>query len=219
MFDSKLQVLVLGLAAGTAFGAGVSYSLVVNGQAVQDKAIVVGGKTYVPLEALKAAGVGVSVSGSTLSLTLPGAQGQGGANQVAALEGCVNEWLFNGIWRFRVLSLEPLPAGGRGGWKARVELRNGTTANGAALAGTGWQGLMLVLDDGNTLESQYVEMRDKPFAQGTGLVQEAVFYSDDTAKTPTKLLLLLDPKKMNTSLKIRYSVADPSFRVRLDCRK
>lgn len=204
------------LALALAQAAQKTYRLLINGKAASTPAIVVGGKTYVPLEALKAAGVGVSLSGSTLSLTL---QGQGGANQVAALEGCMNEWLFNGIWRFRVLSLEPLPAGGRGGWRAKVELRNGTTANGAALAGTGWQGLMLVLDDGNTLESQYVEMRDKPFAQGTGLVQEAVFYSDDTAKTPTKLLLLLDPKKMNTSLKIRYSVADPSFRVRLDCRK
>ncbi|RIH83574.1 hypothetical protein Mterra_02231 [Calidithermus terrae] len=217
---SKLKLAaVLVFALGLVWAA-TNYRLVINGKPASTPAIVVGGKTYVPLEALKAAGVGVSVSGSTLSLTLPGArQGQGGANQVAALEGCVNEWLFNGIWRFRVLSLEPLPAGGRGGWRAKVELRNGTTANGAALAGTGWQGLMLVLDDGNTLESQYVEMRDKPFAQGTGLVQEAVFYSDDTAKTPTKLLLLLDPKKMNTSLKIRYSVADPSFRVRLDCRK
>lgn len=216
---SKLKFAALAVLALGVVLAATNYRLVINGKAASTPAIVVGGKTYVPLEALKAAGVGVSVSGSTLSLTLPGAQGQGGANQVAALEGCVNEWLFNGIWRFRVLSLEPLPAGGRGGRKARVELRNGTTANGAALAGTGWQGLMLVLDDGNTLESQYVEMRDKPFAQGTGLVQEAVFYSDDTAKTPTKLLLLLDPKKMNTSLKIRYSVADPSFRVRLDCRK
>ncbi|WP_027891569.1 hypothetical protein [Calidithermus chliarophilus] len=216
---SKLKFAALAVLALGVVLAATNYRLVINGKAASTPAIVVGGKTYVPLEALKAAGVGVSVSGSTLSLTLPGAQGQGGANQVAALEGCVNEWLFNGIWRFRVLSLEPLPAGGRGGWKARVELRNGTTANSAALAGTGWQGLMLVLDDGNTLESQYVEMRDKPFAQGTGLVQEAVFYSDDTAKTPTKLLLLLDPKKMNTSLKIRYSVADPSFRVRLDCRK
>jgi hypothetical protein len=217
---SKLKLAALAVLALGVVLAATNYRLVINGEPASTPAIVVGGKTYIPLEALKAAGVGVSVSGSTLSLTLPGAQqGQGGANQIAALEGCVNEWLFNGIWRFRVLSLEPLPAGGRGGWKAKVELRNGTTANGAALAGTGWQGLMLVLDDGNTLESQYVEMRDKPFAQGTGLVQEAVFYSNDTAKTPTKLLLLLDPKKMNTSLKIRYSVPNPSFRVRLDCRK
>ncbi len=163
--------------------------------------------------------MGVSLSGSTLSLTLPGPpQAQGGANQVAALEGCLNEWLFNGIWRFRVLSVEPLPAGGREGWKAKVELRNGTNVNGAALAGTGWQGLLLVLDNGNTIESGYVQMRDKPFAQGTGMVQEAVFYSKETDRTPTKLLLLLNPKRMLTTLPVRYTVPDPSFRVRLDCR-
>ncbi|PZA06202.1 MULTISPECIES: hypothetical protein [unclassified Meiothermus] len=217
---SKLKLAALAVLALGAGLAATNYRLVINGKASSTPAIVVGGKTYVPLEALKAAGVSVSVSGSTLSLTLPGApQAQGGANQVAALEGCVNEWLFNGIWRFRVLSVEPLPAGGRGGWKAMVELRNGTTANGAALAGTGWQGLLLALDNGNTIESGYVQMRDKPFAPGTGMVQEAVFYSEETDKTPTKLLLLLDPNKMNTSLKIRYSVADPSFRVRLDCRR
>ncbi|RIH85348.1 hypothetical protein Mlute_01594 [Meiothermus luteus] len=196
-----------------------TYRLIINGQAASGQAVVVGGKTYVSLDALKAAGVGVSLSGSTLSLTLPGPpQAQGGANQVAALEGCLNEWLFNGIWRFRVLSVEPLPAGGREGWKAKVELRNGTNVNGAALAGTGWQGLLLVLDNGNTIESGYVQMRDKPFAQGTGMVQEAVFYSKETDRTPTKLLLLLNPKRMLTTLPVRYTVPDPSFRVRLDCR-
>ncbi|GIW34826.1 hypothetical protein [Meiothermus sp.] len=197
-----------------------TYRLLINSKAASAPAIVVGGKTYVPLDALRAAGVGVSLSGATLSLTLPSTPtAQGGANQIAALEGCQNEWLFNGIWRFRVLSLEPLPAEGRRGWKARLELRNGTTANGAALAGTGWQGLRLVLDNGNTIESQYLEMRDKPFAQGTSMVEEALFYSDEIERTPTKLLLLLDANKMLTSLKIRYTVPDPSFRVRLECRK
>lgn len=62
-------------------------------------------------------------------------------------------------------------------------------------------------------------MRDKPFAQGTGMVEEALFYSDETERTPTKLLLLLDANKMLTSLNIRYTVPDPSFRVRLECRK
>lgn len=104
----------------------------------------------------------------------------------------------------------------RSWWKP---LRNGTTANGAALAGTGWQGLRLVLDNGNTIASQYVQMREKPFAQGTGMVEEALFYSDETERTPTKLLLLLDANKMLTSLNIRYTVPDPSFRVRLECRK
>ncbi|WP_158539619.1 hypothetical protein [Meiothermus sp. QL-1] len=208
------------LALALAQAAQKTYRLLINGQAAGAPAIVVGGKTYVPLDALRAAGVGVSLSGATLSLTLPSTPvAQGGANQIAALEGCMNEWLFNGIWRFRVLSLEPLPAEGRRGWKAMLELRNGTTANGAALASTGWQGLKLVLDNGNTIESRYVEMRDKPFAQGTGMVQEALFYSNETERTPTKLLLLLDANKMLTSLKIRYTVPDPSFRVRLDCRK
>lgn len=193
--------------------------LLVNGKPASSPALVVGGKTYIPLEALKAAGVKASLQGSTLSLSLPLVQG--GAEQVAALEGCLNEWLFNGIWRFRVLAVEPLA--GEPGFRARVELRNGTPANGAALSGTGFEGLFLALEDGRTIRavSDAVELRDNPFPPGAGMVYEALFYPEaqDVGKAPSKLLLILDPKRMLTSLDIRYTVPDPSFRVRLDCRK
>lgn len=218
----KKLILILGLALGTlvlAQAVQKAYKLVINGKAASGQAIVVSGKTYVSLDALKAAGVGSSLSGSTLSLSLPGAQvAQGGSNQNAAVEGCMNEWLFNGLWRFRVMSVQP--SSDPSGWKATVEIRNGSKADGIALAGTGWGGMRIILDDGNAVEvlSDAVDVRDQGFLQGAGKTITLAFPSEDTSKTPKKLFLLLDPKGLaGTSL--RYSVADPSFRVKLDCQK
>jgi len=218
----KKLILVVGLilvALALAQAVQKAYRLVINGKATSAQAIVVSGKTYVSLDALKAAGVGSSLSGTTLSLTLPGAQvAQGGANQNAAVEGCLNEWLFNGLWRFRVMSVEP--STDPTGWKAAIEIRNGSKADGIALAGTGWGGMRIILEDGNPVEarSDAVDIRDQGFLQGAGKTITIVFPSEDTSKTPQKLFLLLDPKGLaGTSL--RYGVADPSFRVKLDCKK
>ncbi|MCX7782315.1 MAG: hypothetical protein N2318_01575 [Meiothermus sp.] len=196
-----------------------TYRLLINGKAASGQAVVVGGKTYVSLEALKAAGVRASLSGTTLSLTLPSAPVvQGGANQNAAVEGCLNEWLFNGLWRFRVMSVQP--STDPPGWKATFEVRNGSKADGIALAGTGWGGMRIVLNDGNAVEAQSdaVDIRDQGFLQGAGKSITIAFPSEETGKTPAKLFLLLDPRGL-AGTTLRYSVADPSFRVRLDCRK
>ncbi len=218
----KKLLIIMAIAVGAlvvAQAAQRTYRLIINAKAQSTPAIVVGGKTYVPLDALRASGVGVSLSGSTLTLTLPSASTtQGGANQNAAVEGCLNEWLFNGLWRFRVTSVQP--STDPQGWKATVEVRNGSRADGLALAGTGWGGMRIILNDGNPVEvlSDAVEVRDQPFLQGAGKTLTLAFPSEETSKTPSKLFLLLDPKGLaGTSL--RYTVPDPSFRVRLDCRK
>ena len=82
-----------------------------------------GGKTYVPLSALQSLGIQVSTGSGVTSLTggkavaaAPGTttaastpnNGAGGANQKASVTGCVNEWLFNGVWRMRVTKVEPV---------------------------------------------------------------------------------------------------------------
>ena len=61
MFNSNIRNIVFAVAVlGLAVAAGSSYSLVVNGQVSSEKAIVVGGKTYVPLSVLKSFGVSSS---------------------------------------------------------------------------------------------------------------------------------------------------------------
>ncbi|HWA84352.1 MAG TPA: hypothetical protein VG820_12990, partial [Fimbriimonadaceae bacterium] len=132
-----------------------------------------------------------------------------------------NEWLFDGVWRFRVTSIKQID-GDPKGWNVDVELRNGTKADNIALGGTGFESLNLVLSDG-TLVPPYniTDIRDVGFAQGAGKNLTLTFNVDDIGnRKPEKLLLLIKPeddlvKYMRDSMKIAYTTKDPSFRVKL----
>jgi hypothetical protein len=206
----------LGLAAVAL--AQTTYQLVINGKPSSGTAIVVKGETYVPLKALQAAGVKANVSGGKLSLSFGP---EGGANQSGALEGGINDWLFNGVWRFQVLSVSPLQED-RTGWQVRVELRNGTKADNIALSGTGLHAVNLVLSDGKVITPYNItEISDAPFPQGGGKTITLTFYEDEIGdRKAEKLLVLIKPdsdlvKYMKDSMKLSYSTADPSFRVKL----
>jgi hypothetical protein len=219
----KHQWLIGLLALGTmAFAQSVAYKLSINGKSYSSNAIVVKGETFVPLKALQAAGVRSSLAGGVLTLTLPGgsgAQATGGANQVAALEGCLNEWLFNGIWRIRVTNPQAM-TGDRNGMTFRFEFRNGTKESGFAPSGTGWGGLQLALDDGTTVGAANVnDITDPPYLSGGSHAQTIEFFWDDTQRTPSKLIVLFNPKQMNTSANVKFSVPDPSLRIKTDCQK
>ncbi|MER3556164.1 MAG: hypothetical protein C4331_17970 [Meiothermus sp.] len=240
MFDSKLQVLVLGLAAGTALGAGVSYSLVVNGQAVGEKAIVVGGKTYVPLSVLKGLGVAYSLKGNTLTLgkaAAPAAnQTPGGTEQRASLEGCLGETLFNGVWRFKVTKVEPIvrDAGTPAetpGWGVTVELRSGAKEMvQPVFTGVRDEGIQVAFDDAQTLTADSLDVQKLTYANlppgGVVTHQLQFWYRYDTPKdqikTPVKLLFEINTKGFENGIRASgagYTTPTPSFRVRLDCQK
>lgn len=241
MSDSKLRVLVLGLAAGTALGAGVSYSLVVNGQAVGEKAIVVGGKTYVPLSVLKGLGVAYSLKGNTLTLgkaaAAPAAnQTPGGAEQRASLEGCLGETLFNGVWRFKVTRVEPIvrDAGTpieTPGWGVTVELRSGAKANvQPVFTGVRDQGIQIAFADAQTLTADALDVQKLTYANlppgGVVTHQLKFWYTYDTPKErirpPAKLLFEINTKGFENGIRASgagYTTPTPSFRVRLDCQK
>lgn len=207
LLPALLLVTPLALAAAT-------YTVQWNGRAVPGGAIVQGGKTYVSADALKAAGIAVTLRGTVVSLAPIG-----GANQVAALEGCLGEWLFNGIWRVRVTDARPLP-GDRHGYAYRFEFRNGTTASGFAPSGTGWGGIQLALDDGTTAGAENVnEVSDPPYLPGGSHAQVINFYWEDKARTPQKLVVLFNPGEMNTAMPVKFSVADPSLRIKTTCQK
>ncbi|MFC4637331.1 hypothetical protein [Deinococcus hohokamensis] len=201
-----------------------SWTVVINGRAAPSRAIVVGGKTYVPLDALRAAGVSAATSGGTLNLTLPGsAQAPGGTNQAAAVEGCVGEQLFNGVLRLRVQKVEDL---GRQ-WGVTLEVRNGTSKRVSTTGATGLdiysEELSLTLTDGNTLtqssagDAWSLAIR-QALPPGGGFVVRKDFEKRGEGR-PLKLVLLLDPRAKGRDTALRYTVADPSFRVRLDCQR
>ncbi|HTQ11733.1 MAG TPA: hypothetical protein VMI31_16855 [Fimbriimonadaceae bacterium] len=213
-----LWILAGGLAlSALVVGAQSAYRIVINGKSVEGSAIVVKGQTYVPLKALQGAGVKASASGDTLSLTL---SPMGGANQNNGVEGGLNEWLFNGVWRFRVTSAAKSADGSS--FVVGVELRNGTQTDQLALSGTGFDSLKLVLSDGTMLDPYNItDLRDKGLPQGGAVTVDLQFPMDSIGdKKPDRLLLILKPdddlkKYMRDNLKASYSVPDPSFRVKL----
>jgi hypothetical protein len=216
----KYKWLVTLLAFGTmAFAQTVAYKLSINGKSYSSGAVVVRGETFVPLKALQAVGVRSSLAGGVLTLILPGAQAAGGANQVAALEGCLNEWVFNGIWRIRVTDPQAM-TGDRNGMTYRFEFRNGTKTSGFAPSGTGWGGIQLALDDGTVVGAVNTnDVRDPPYLSGGSHAQTIEFLWQDTNRTPSKLIVLFNPKEMNTSVNVKFGVPDPSLRIRTDCSK
>jgi hypothetical protein len=218
-----LMVAVLGLVLAQAVQR--QLNLVINGQASNAKAIVVNGQSYVPVSALQALGITTSLSGSTLNLSN---QAAGGANQRASLEGCLNEWLFNGIWRARVTKVEAIEVFGLKGWGVTLEMRNGTnrTLEPGQTGVRDSSGLSLVFADGSTaninasaLSREYEgELRYKQIPQGAAVIYQIKF---DTAKAeaPTKLLLEIDPSRLQRDLGVSYSTPAPSLRFKLDCTK
>ncbi len=232
----RLMASTAALLTSLALAAGLNYSVVVNGQVAPDQAIVVGGKTYVPLSALKLLGVQTSLRGNTLTLGAQGAPtaAPGGANQRASLEGCVGETLFNGVWRFTVRKVEAIGADvGLGpGWGVTVELRNGTTTK-TSLLDTGLTSIDLVQPDGNTFVFEE-RTAEEPFlykavTQAGGVTYQLRFHVQDaraeaaSVPRPTKLTVQIDPKRLTAGYliagKVAYSTPTPSFRVNLDCQK
>lgn len=227
---------VLMLVLAVAYAAQTAYKLVINGKSVSGQAIVVGGQTYVPLAALKAAGVSSNLASGTLSLTLPGASpatagntATGGANQINALEGCIGQTLFNGVWRFKVTKLEQGEVDGKPGWLMGIEMRNGVTkplspyASGFSNTNDSYS---WATADGNTgVWKTYYILNDlvaKDIPQGGMFTYQFKIFPDPAAtedqlkNPPTKFILRIDPKRLGFK---EYTVPDPSFRIDLTCNK
>jgi len=232
--------LALGL-AGTAFAATPTLRLTLNGAASPETAIVVNGKTYVPVSALNRLGVKTATAGGVLSLSTgtaapATANGAGGAAQKASVSGCMNEYLFNGIWRFRVLSVSVTSDPGQDAYPyydVKAELKNGTTKTIEPL-GTGIpqdNAVSLTFGDGNSMAYSYGGAWQKKVysdvLQGTGFVFDFAFRPEIGSATregllankPQKLLFEVDPAKLDKNLKVGFTVPDPSFRVDLTCSR
>lgn len=157
----------------------------------------------------------------------------GGATQRRAVEGCLNQWLFDGIWRFRVTKVEAInPDGLRPGYGVAVEVRNGARATLTPIfTGADAQAIQLQLDDGNTLDAKATtgaaliaqKITYKELIQAAGVAIELQFLGDvmakpESLKKPLKLVFPIDPKVERAHPKLpQYAAGDPSFRVDLTC--
>ncbi|THF70335.1 hypothetical protein E7T06_07635 [Deinococcus sp. Arct2-2] len=162
-----------------------------------------------------------------------GATAAGGANQKASVSGCVNEWLFNGIWRMRVTKVQPVVDKDYGdGWGVSVEIKNGTTQT-LTLdnAGIYYNGAVnLAFADGDTWAKSWREgWQGKTYTkltQGAGMVYtfkifpESKLSAAEVQAMPPQKFLLEDVKKISDNVKnVGFTVPDPSFRVNLTCKK
>jgi len=192
-----LSALVLAQAAQR------TYRLVVNGQAQATPAIVVNGKTYVPLEALQKAGAQASLQGGELRVQfIP----VGGQQQALLLEGKKGEWLSNGTWRLQVLDVAPgtNPFFGSGpGYVVRVEVRNLTSGK-TSLLKTGFDSFQLLDSQGNKLVAASFGEQYTDIPQADGVVINLRFGPNprlETIGAPDKLLVNFRPSGGRPALK------------------
>jgi hypothetical protein len=151
----------------------------------------------------------------------------GGANQRASVEGCLGQTLFNGVWRLTVtesaLKQNPDEPDYKN-WGITLELRNGKNKQNSP-GDSGFQdypqiafGDSSVLDMQTAAQVQYQKaIFYKSFPPG-GAAQMTMYYrleGDNMTKVPTKLLMSI--KRTEYGKTFGYTVADPSFRVKLDC--
>ncbi len=217
------SLTVLSLSATTllsvAVAATTSVRFFINGRAAAN-AISVNGTTYVPVAALKAAGLNVTVTGGRVDLNLPA--GAGGQNQVAAVSGCLGETLFNGVWRFRVTDVRAVPStyNSRPGFEITAEVRN-ATGQSLDLTGTGFglTNVNLAFADGTTTTVESVAPNREGWDHNRAVMPAGAYTMKAQVPgsgAPTKLVYL---RAGNVKAGLPWNTPDPAFRVDLTCRK
>lgn len=225
----NLHLLLTLLLLASAQAANTPVKLIVNGTTSATPALTINGKTYIPLETLKSLGIPYTVQNGVVVVGV-----QGGSNQKVALQGCLNEWLFNGIWRIKVSNLQSIQKDANTpGWGLDIEVRNGskTTLNltDTGIDGTG-MGIHLAFSDSTTLGVDPLDVQKLTFKnlpQSASAKHQLKFYypiftEAGLVEKPDTLLFDIDPARMGASVKkagASYTTPVPSFRVQLDCQK
>ena len=156
----------------------------------------------------------------------------GGAMQRSSVEGCIGDQLFNGIWRVKVISVDPAASYNDGsqvtGVGVKVQVRNGTSKelspDQTGFSDINGRGIDLAYDDENAVNAVTAgvglteNLMDKKLPPGGAATVTIYFpYGPDKTAKPAKLLIAVDGKSPNNYAHVKYSVKDPSFRIKLDC--
>jgi hypothetical protein len=162
-----------------------------------------------------------------VALIVAATNAPGGSLQKSSLEGCMNQWVFNGVWRVRATSVQPIKKEGVNypGYAVTIQAKNGSQKT-ASWSYTGVSDPSLVLDDGTVLEQDTDSAISwhndfyKDLPQSAGFTHTLNYYATSTAALgkPSKLLIDADPKKEGSSAP-RYTTPTPSLRIHLDCTK
>lgn len=171
----------------------------------------------------------------TASAAAPKAEG--GSTQVSAQDGCMNQWMFNGVWRVRVTNVAFVPKGDKAnGWDVTMQWANGTKYPNVSPADTLKQELVLALKNGDTLTAndssvgtlteQTLDVHSFPASGQFTYTQH--FLSGDTLdenNKPAKLLITFDVPKyrqMHAGSPMKFWTAKTTgynYRINLNCTK
>lgn len=233
----RKAALTLGAAALTAALAAES-QIQVNGRVVPGSAVVLNGQTYVPVSALTAAGFRVNTAGGVLSIRTappgPAAVGTvpGGSQPLTALEGCLGQTLFNGVWRVKVSNLRLVPEGSLNRWHLDLEVRNGTArtmtgADGLLMADS--RHLAFLAADGTPMNWGITDELNGQKFTFTSLPPSGVWRGTLTnvdgnaagaGRRPVKLLWRVTLAEGGDFARgLPWGVKDPSFRIDLNCTR
>ncbi len=165
-----------------------------------------------------------------LDCTASGTQSaQGGSFEIPAVQGCMNRWMSNGVWRMRVTATEPYNNGGgpQTGWKVTEDWTS-LVHQSIAAGDTNVSIQQLVLGNGDTLTSDagvstsgsFGELAQHTFAPGSSFTYQQLFVQIpfNTVDKPVKLIATFDAvteKKLTN--RPQYKVSPPNFRINFEC--
>jgi hypothetical protein len=160
------------------------------------------------------------------------APAEGGSNQVKAQAGCMNQWMFNGVWRVRVTNVAFLPAGDlANGWGVTMQWNNGTSIAGLTPSDTRKQALVLALANGDTvsatdttngsLNEQQLDYHSFPASGQFTYTQKFMTNQKlDESNKPAKLLITFDAAdylKTHPGSQAKFwNVKTPAYNYRID---
>jgi hypothetical protein len=167
---------------------------------------------------------------------------QGGSTQVAAQSGCLNQWMFNGVWRVRATNVawHPSSAGNpdANAWDVTMQWGNGTSYAGISPTDTMAQDIVLQLQNGDTLTTtdsttgnlnqQQLFFHTFPASGQFTYTQHFLLPAGSTAdenNKPVKLLVTFDVPKYkktnpgNSGKFWRQKTPGYNYRIDLTCSK
>ncbi|MCS7190282.1 MAG: hypothetical protein NZ843_01625 [Fimbriimonadales bacterium] len=163
----------------------------INGRTTNDY-LVQGGKVYVSVNALREAGAVVTTGANRINIQFEPLRGRLQGDMV---EGRIGEWLSNGVWRVRVVKVEPLEKPGyfKGkGFELTIEIRNLSAQTRSFSEGFD---KMILIDDKGTRVSQLAGSFEEMFqrvVRADGFTAKILFgdpYNDPQLGEADKLLI------------------------------
>ncbi len=202
---TKVVVASTLLLGAIALGTRSALNLTINGKPCAPPPIEQEGEVYVPLSMLKAAGAEVAKAGDRVTvrfIPVPGAV------QVDAVEGGLDEWLTNGVWRLRVSN----PRTEDKIFKVDVEIRNATKVALSPAVTTGIKWPEMYSAEGGKMDSLprsdrgWTEIESPELPPGASGKRTLEYWVKE-GETPEKLLVRFELTATRESLMKKKGVA------------